>query len=74
MVVVSLHTIGKGVSADVILISPTGEIARRRIEPRRDTMEVTFTLNTGAPQPRGVRVEWHGPDGSGGTLNLPVGP
>jgi len=73
-VVVSLHTIGKGVSADVILISPTGEIARRRIEPRGDTMEVTFTLNTGAPQPRGVRVEWHGPDGAGGTLNLPVGP
>jgi len=73
-VVVDLHALGKGVSADIIVMGPTGEIARRRIEPRRDTMEVTFTLNTGAPQPRGVRVEWHGPDGSGGTLNLPVGP
>jgi anti-sigma factor RsiW len=73
-VVVNLHTIGKGVSADVILIGPTGEIARRCIEPQGDTMEVTFALNTGAPQPRGVRVEWRGPDGAGGTLNLPIGP
>ena len=39
-----------------------------------DALAATFALNTGAPQPRGVRVEWRGPDGAGGTLNLPIGP